>query len=488
MKKEAVLKKEVGFVTSSQDYLVNLEGLPSAKIFDIVVTKTGGRAMVYNLSDTNVIALMLDAERPKPGDFMELSDVGISLPFNVNFFGRVINPLGVPLDGQSTLPHGTDRIDLDAVAPGIDSRTLIKKQFYTGLTIVDTLVPLGRGQRELVLCEPRSGKEEFFLDIIASQKNTGVVCIYAAIGRSELEVRRFGENIIKAGASDYTIVIAGTSGESAPVITIAPLVASSLAEHYRNTGKDVLLIHDDLATHAKYAREIALLAKRVPGRESYPADIFYQHSSMLERGGSYNEKFGNGAITLLPVIETNIENFTALIPTNVMSITDGHILFSANLRAQGLYPAIEPNKSVTRVGRQTQKFIHKVLSDKIRSLLVEFHELERFSKFGAELSAETQLKIKRGRTAEILIRQEPMAPILPKVQILLLMLVFTGLFDRVPPETVRTKKYDFAKAISEQSPYKEMLETVLEGKYEEVLGKLKDNLSGLEGLCQTSTS
>jgi F-type H+/Na+-transporting ATPase subunit alpha len=488
MKKADKIVKEIGFVTSSQDYLVNLQGLPSAKIFDILVTPNGGRAMVYELSDSNVIALMLDPERPKPGDALELSDVGVTLPLNVNFFGRVITPLGLPLDGKPNLPPGGSRIDLDAVAPGIDARSLIKKQIYTGLTLVDTLIPLGRGQRELVLCEPRSGKEEFFLDIIASQKGKGTVCIYAAIGRSELEVRRFGENLEKAGASEYTIVVAGTSSESAPVITITPLVASSLAEYYRNQGKDVFLIHDDLATHAKYAREIALLAKRVPGRESYPADIFYQHSSMLERGGSYNEHFGNGAITLLPVIETNIENFTALIPTNVMSITDGHILFSSNLRAQGLYPAIEPDRSVTRVGRQTQKFIHKVLSDKIRSLMAEFHELERFSKFGAELSAETQLKIKRGQIAEILIRQEPMTPIDPAVQILLLMLVFTGLFDRMEPALVKTRKYDFIKVLKEQSPYKEICETVMDTKYDETLNKLKDNLNGLEGLCQTSTS
>jgi len=484
--KNVKTQKEVGFVVTTQDYLVNLEGLPSAHIHDILVTKKGGRAMVNGLSDNRVEAVMLDSERPKPGEWMELSDIGISLPMNVNFFGRVINPLGVPLDGKAALPPGGELIDLDVVAPGIDARSLIKRQFYTGITLVDTLLPIGRGQRELILCEPRSGKEQFFLDIIGSQKGKGIICIYAAIGRSELEVRRFGEDIAKQGSAEYTVIVAGTSSESAPVVTITPLVASSLAEHYRNLGKDVLLIHDDLATHAKYAREIALLAKRVPGRESYPADIFYQHSSMLERGGSYNEHFANGAITLLPTIETNIENFTALIPTNVMSITDGHILFSANLRAQGQYPAIEPDRSVTRVGRQTQMFIHKVVSDKVRSLLAEFHELERFSKFGAELSAETQLKIKRGKITEILIRQDPQTVISPGVQILLLTLVFAGYFDAIEPDVVKSSARKLIETLGATEPFKGLADGIKDVKFDELVTKLKENIGALEGICQTS--
>ncbi|MFC1647323.1 hypothetical protein ACFL1A_03490 [Patescibacteria group bacterium] len=483
--KDKKLTKEVGYVTSTQDYLVNLEGLPNAQIYDIAVTKDGGRAMVWGLEQDHVEALMLDAERPKPGDCLELSGEGVSLPLNVNFFGRVINPLGVPLDGESDLPPGGEQIDLDAVAPGIDARSLIKKQFYTGITLVDTLLPLGRGQRELILCEPRSGKEQFFLDIIASQKENGVICIYSAIGRSELEVRRFGEEIEEAGASEYTVIVAGTSNESAPVITITAHVASSLAEHYRNNGKDVLLIHDDLATHAKYSREISLLAKRVPGRESYPADIFYQHSSVLERGGSYNEHYGGGAITLLPVIETNIENFTALIPTNVMSITDGHILFSANMRAQGLYPAIEADRSVTRVGRQTQMFIHKVLSDKIRSLMAEYQELERYSKFGAELSEETRLKIKRGRVSEELIRQEPLHPVSPGVQILFLTLVFTGYFDNAEIESVRANKEKIIEVLKKESVYQDMINKIEDKKYEEIEESLKNNLKPLEGILSS---
>jgi F-type H+/Na+-transporting ATPase subunit alpha len=474
------VKKEIGFIVSAQDYLMRLEGLPSARVNNILVTKNGGRAMVTAIDQNRVEAVMVDPERPKPGEYMEMSGAGITLPMNMNFFGRAINPLGIPLDGKAGLPPDGETIDLDIVAPGIDGRSLIKKQFYTGLTIVDTLVPLGRGQRELVLCEPRSGKEQFFLDIIASQKKNNVVCVYAGIGRSEMEVKRFYEEVVATGSDKYTVIVAGTSNESAPVVTITLGVASSLAEHYRDQGRDVLLILDDLATHAKYAREISLLAGRVPGRESYPADIFYQHSSNLERGGSFNEHYNNGAITLLPTVETNIENFTALIPTNVMSITDGHLLFSANLRAQGVYPAIEQDRSVTRVGRQTQMFIHKVLSDRIRSLLAEYHEVERFSKFGAELSPETQLKIRRGKAAEELIRQEQSTTIEPLVQIIYLSLVFTGLFDKMDVEGVRAKKGAILKVLAESTLYLGILGDGKNIKLDELVEKLKGNLQPLE--------
>jgi F-type H+-transporting ATPase subunit alpha len=477
-------KKEVGFVVSTQDYLVNLEGLPSAKINDIVTTKSGGRALVSALSKNTVEALMLDPERPKPGDYFEMSGGTLTLPLGVNMFGRVINPLGVPLDGKSTLPPGGDALDLDTVAPGIDGREVITRQFYTGITIVDTLLPIGRGQRELVLCEPRSGKEAFFLDVILSLKGKGVVCIYAAIGRSEVEVKRFAEDIENQGASEHTIIVAATSNESAPMIIIVPAVASSLAEYYRNSGKDVLLILDDLATHAKYSREISLLAGRVPGRESYPADIFYQHSSQLERGGSFNEGYKNGAITLLPTIEVNIESFTNLIPTNVMSITDGHLLFSAALRSTGAYPAIEVDRSVTRVGRQTQMFIHKQVSDKVRGLIADFRELEKYARFGSELSTETQLKLKRGKITEELIKQAPLSPIHYGVQIQLLALVFAGFYDEMDEIKAKEVKGKLVKVLTESEPFKSQNEKMKETKLDDLIKLLTDNKGILEAACQ----
>ena len=351
--------------------------------------------------------------------------------------------------------------------------------------MVDTLLPVGKGQRELILCEPRSGKEQFFLDVILSQKNQDRVCIYAAVGRSELEVKRFSEEIHAVGADTYTIIVAATSSESAPMIQIAPSVATSLAEFYRDSGRHVLLIIDDLATHAKYAREISLLAGRIPGRESYPADIFYQHSSTVERAGMFNDHFHDGSITLLPTIETNIENFTNLIPTNVMSMTDGHILFSANLRAQGIYPAIEADRSVTRVGRQTQTFIHKILSDRVRSMLADYHELERYGRFGSELSAETQLKIKRGKVIEELLKQEPQFSIPPDVQILMLSLVFTGFFDTKDMDFVKSQKEAVIKTL-ESPVFKPLLEATKTVKLDELISSLKGQLKPLEDVASRS--
>jgi F-type H+/Na+-transporting ATPase subunit alpha len=472
-------EKEVGYVISTQDYIVIVEGLPSARLYNIIVTKTGGRAMVSALEKDRIEALMLDSERPKPGDYFELSDYGMRLPLNVDLFGRMINPLGHALDGKAGLPPGGEPLDLDIVAPGIDGRASVTEQFYTGITMVDTLLPIGKGQRELIMCEPRSGKEQFFLDVILSQKTQNRVCIYAAIGRSELEVKRFSEDVKTIGADAYTIIVAATSSESAPMIQITPSVASALAEYYRDLGRHVLLILDDLATHAKYAREISLLAGRIPGRESYPADIFYQHSSIVERAGNFNDHHHNGSITMLPTIETNIENFTNLIPTNVMSMTDGHILFSANLRAQGIYPAIEPDRSVTRVGRQTQTFIHKVLSDRVRSMLADYHELERYGRFGSELSAETQLKIKRGKVIEELLKQEPMFSIPAPIQILMLSLVFTGFFDKMDADSVRTQKKTIITTL-ESSTYKTLVDAVKTAKLDDLIVQLKGQLKPLE--------
>lgn len=481
-------KKEVGFVFSTRDYIINLNGLPSAKMYDIVVTKNGGRALVSALNKENVEVLMLDAERPKPGDYLELSEKSLSLPFNLNLFGRVVNPLGTSLDGKAALPAGGEELDLDTVAPGIDGRDAIRDQFYTGLSMIDTLIPVGVGQRELVLCEPRSGKDMFFLDVIVNQKQTGCICVYCAIGQSEVDVKRFSEELHRTGADAYTVIVAATSNESAPMIIIAPSVAMSLAEFYRNQGRNVLVILDDLATHAKYSREISLLAGRVPGRESYPADIFYQHSSLLERGGKFNDHHHKGTITLLPVVETPIENFTNLIPTNVMSITDGHILFSAQLRAQGIYPAIEADRSVTRVGRQTQMFIHKVLSDKVRSLLAEYHELERYGRFGSELSGETQLKIKRGRIAEELLKQEPLTPIPADVQILYLSLVFAGYFDERDFEGVRSNKGALIDKITKDPAFTALRGEIKTIKFDQLVEKLKGMLGPLESICPRLTN
>jgi len=482
--------KEVGYVVSIQDYLVFVEGLPSARVNDIIVTNAGGRALVAALEQNIVEAWMLDTERPKPGDLLTLQATGLTLPLRANLLGRTINPLGVPIDGGPGFPPVGEVLDLDVVAPGVDARELVTEQFYTGVTMIDTLIPIGRGQRELLFGEARAGKAQYILDVFAHQKNTGIVCVYAAIGKSDIDVKRFAQMVKEAGAADYTVIVAATSSQSAPMITITPSVAAFIAEHYRNAGKHVLLVLDDLATHAKYMREISLLAGRVPGRESYPADIFNQHSKIVERAGNFSKQFGGASITLLPVVETDIENLTNLIPTNVMSMTDGHTLFSAGLRAQGIYPAVDPDRSVTRVGRQTQIFLHKVLSDRIRSLLADYHEYERFGRFGSELTAETQRIIKRGKVIEELVRQEPLTYIEPHVQILILALVFTGFFD--PDERdvafVRMNKDKILQTVGDNPEFQRLGATVNSVELDNLIVSLKSKTVILETVCQTASS
>lgn len=475
---------EVGFVISAQDYLVYLEGLPSARINDIITTKDGARAMVSALDEEKIEALMLDPQHPKPGDEFELASTGLKLPLHINLFGRVFNPLGIPLDGKAGFPPGTDIIDLDIIAPGIDKRDLVTEQFYTGIPVIDTLIPIGRGQRELIFGEARSGKSGFLLEIITHQKKYDVICIYVAIGKSELDIKRFAQSVAETGAAAYTIILAATSAESAPMISIAPAVGCSIAEHYRDAGKKVLLIFDDLATHAKYLREINLLSGRVPGRESYPADIFYQHSHLVERAGNFNKQLGGGSITLLPIIETDIESFTNLIPTNVMSQTDGHMLFSAALRAQGRYPAVDVDRSVTRVGRQTQIFSHKVLSDRIRLLLADFHELERFSRFGSELTADTQLKIKRGRVMEELLNHMQLTYTDASVQMMYLSLIYTGFYDNRDIEFVKVTKKIILQTLSENPAFTDLTGRIKDIDIDALIKELTDKLSILEDVCQ----
>src|SRR3989344_3729067 len=476
---------EVGFVVKAQDYLLYLEGLPSVKIDDIIVSAQGGRAIVTALDNEKIEALMLDRQRPAPGEVFSLVATGLLIPNQLRLLGRTINPLGAPLDGLGVLPFSNEEINFGLVAPGVDSRKIISDQLYTGITVVDSLLPIGKGQRELVFGEPRSGKGAFLLDIILNQKGKSVICIYIGVGKAEIDVKKIVNSLKAEGGLAYSIIIAATSSDSAPMIAIAPSVGLSVAEFYAKQGRDVLIIIDDLGLHAKYLREIGLLSGRVPGRESYPADIFFAHSHLIERAGNFNQKAGNSSITLLPVIETDIENFTALIPTNIMSQTDGHILFSSSLRAQGQYPAIDPEKSVTRVGHQTQRPIHKILGDKIRSLIAEYHELERYGRFGSELTPETQKLLKLGSIAMEFLKQEHLIRIDPTIQILLLSLLFTPFFDNKDLEFVRNNKTKILSFLRESPEFKIIGNKILTISLDNLIENMNQNISALEKACQT---
>lgn len=420
--------EEIGYVTASRDFLVYLDGFPSIRINDMVESETGTRGWVNSISDESIEVLLLDEASITPKQMFKRYPQRLGISVGDFLLGRAVNPLGVPIDGKAPLTKSktTPVLELDKDAPGIESREFISQQFLTGITLIDTLIPLGAGQRELILGDAHSGKTGFVLDIILNQKGTGVICIYASIGKPSVVVRNLIDTLRTNDALSYTSVIATSSSDPAPLIFLTPKTAFTVAEYFQKQGKDVLLILDDLGSHAKIYREIALLGNKSPGRESYPGDIFYQHAHLLERAGKFLPKFGGGSITALPVIELNLSDFTTLIPTNLMSMTDGHLLFKSALRSQGQTPAIDISLSVSRVGRQTQDKVSNLLSTKVRQILSAAADLETVSRFSSELPPETQLILRQKDLITELLKQDPLTSVSKPIQIILLALPFTS--------------------------------------------------------------
>ncbi len=422
---------EIGYVVSSRDFLVNLDGFPSIRINDMVQSDSGARGWVNSLDEEVVEVLMIDDNRVIPNQMFSKLNTRLSVPVGDFLLGRSINPLGIPIDGKGALTKDKKIMlaELDRPAPGIETREFITKQFLTGISLIDTLIPVGKGQRELVMGDAHSGKTSFLIDLIVNQKGTGTICIYASIGKPAVALKNLIDVLRSNKALDYTVFVATSSSEAAPLIFLTPKTAFTVAEYFQKKGKDVLLILDDLGSHAKIYREISLLGDKPPGRESYPGDIFYQHSHLMERAGYFLPDAGGGSITALPVIELNYTDFTTLIPTNLMSMTDGHLLFKSSLRAQGQYPAVDISISVSRVGRQTQDKLTNLLSARIRQLLSQAEDLETISRFSSELSTETQLTLRRRDIILEFLKQEPLNAIPKQVQLIILALPFTGFFS-----------------------------------------------------------
>ncbi len=478
--------QEVGYVTSSRNFLVHLNGLPSARINDMVVNEQGIRGWVNAVFNDSVEILILDQGNVTPGQLFKKLNTQLTVNVGEFLTSRAINPLGVPIDGKGPLPSPTKASldELDKTATGIYSRQFIDQQFVTGIALIDTLIPIGKGQRELVLGDAHSGKTSFLIDLIINQKNSGVVCIYAAIGQSITRVRTLIDLLHSNGAIDHTIVVASSSSEPAPMIFLTPQTAFTIAEFFCKKGRDVLLILDDLGIHSKIYREISLIGGKAPGRESYPGDIFYQHSHLIERAGRFNRQFGGGSITAIPVIEINLGDFTTLIPTNVMSMTDGHLLFKASLHNQGQRPAIDISLSVSRVGRQTQNRIHNSLSSKIRQILAEADQLETVSRFSSELPEETQILLRQKEIVLELIRQDSLTYIPIEVQIMLFGLIFTKFFKDKGGTFIKEYKALLIYNFIHDPTLNQVTKAALQYKSEQDLVKMLDQLGPtLAKLC-----
>lgn len=419
---------EVGLVVKAKRYIMTIEGLPSARVNDMLVDENGNRAIVRSLRDEYVEALSLGDGGILGSRYTYLKDQNLFYGGD-ELFGRVIDTFGRPIDNKGSLPPANLPLRLEVEAPGVEVREHIHEQLHTGLSIVDTLIPIAKGQRQLIFGPIRSGKSTFLTSTVQMQAGRGTVCIYTVIGKPINNLRKITDTIIaEAHPDSKNIVIAALSDEPASVIVLAPSVAFLLAEYYQQKGEHVLVILDDLDAHAKYLREIALLEGRLPSTESYPGDIFYQHAHLMERSGHFTKEIGGGSITALPVIQTDLKNFSDLIPTNVMACTDGHLSFLPQLRAEGIYPSISIEQSVTRVGRQAQKTLQKQVTRHVQTLLGSYRTQQEYAKFSADLSEHAKDILRRGRLVEVALQQPPYSGRDTAVQVLLLGLVFTNFF------------------------------------------------------------
>ena len=427
-----VKSTDVGTVIEVGDGIARVYGLNEIMSGELVeFTKTGVMGLAQNLEDTNVgIVILGPTTDIKEGDEVRRTGRVMDVPVGEELIGRVVDPLGQPVDGRGPV-NTTKRRPIESPAVGVMGRKSVSVPFQTGIKAIDALVPIGRGQRELIIGDRQTGKTAVAIDSILAQKGQDVICIYVAIGQKESTVRSVVETLKEHGALDYTIVVTASASQPAPLLYIAPYAGVAMAEEFMFNGKDVVIVYDDLSKQAAAYRELSLLLKRPPGREAYPGDAFYLHSRLLERAARVNEDFGGGSITALPFVETQAGDISAYIPTNVISITDGQIFLQSDLFFSGIRPAINAGLSVSRVGGSAQIKAMKKVSGTLRLDLASYRELESFAQFGSDLDPATREKLERGkRTVEVL-KQDLHKPIPVEKQVMILYALTHGFLDDV---------------------------------------------------------
>ncbi len=467
---------EIGYAVSINNYLIAINGLPGVAINELVLSQRGTYGVVTALKPNYVEVLMLQEAHVKPNELFQRTFQALTVPLGDYLLGRVINPLGTPIDGKGRFPKASTYEKVNQPIPDIGARQFIKDQLETGITTVDMLIPIAYGQRELVMGDARSGKTSFIIDLIVNQKNKNIICVYSLIGRPISQIKQITEALTVNEALKYTVLIAASSSELASLIYFTPFSATTVAEYFQSQGKNVILILDDMGNHAKAYREIALLGHRIPGRESYPGDIFYTHARLMERAGKFTEAGGGGSITALPVIEVNLDDSTGFIPTNLMAMTDGHLMFNSKFHHQGLRPAIDTSLSVSRVGRQAQWPVEKLLSDSVRTIITESKKLETLSRFGSELSEETQRMLKQSKQIEAVLSQGPLIQISLVHQMIMLGLTFTKLFAGQEVNFVILNKDKIINFLKVNTNIEKLTAQV------STLAKLEDFLKIVEGL------
>ncbi|MGD2245260.1 MAG: alternate F1F0 ATPase, F1 subunit alpha [Candidatus Aminicenantes bacterium] len=454
--------RELGRVWNVGRGIAGIKGLPHVQNEELIRFPGNKMGIAYNLDVHEVAAILIDEhENIRAGHSVWRTHRIMDVPVGEGLVGRIVDALGRPIDGKGSVQTST-RLSAERPAPAIMDRAPVSTPLQTGIQSVDALVPIGRGQRELILGDRQIGKTAIALDTMINQKEMDMVCIYCAIGQERGSVAKVVADLRKHNAMRYTIVVAATGEDPPGQNYIAPYTATSMGEYFMEQGQDVLIVYDDLTKHARAYRELSLLLRRPPAREAYPGDIFYIHSRLLERSTHLREELGGGSLTALPIIETQAQNIAAYIPTNLVSITDGQIYLSPKLFGEGILPPIDVGKSVSRVGGKTQLPAYRAVAGDLRLAYSQFEELETFSRFGARLDEDTRKTLERGRRVREVLKQDQYQPLTVPEQIAVMVAVTEGLLDDVPLDQIRDVKSRIQKRVNDELP--DVARRIKEGK------------------------
>ena len=441
--------REVGAVTSVATGIAKVSGLPGVGFDELVMFPGDVPGIAFNVDEDEIgVVLLGEYWHLHAGDEVQRTGRVMDVAVGDGLLGRVIDPLGRPLDGYGPV-ECSERLPIERPAPHIMDRAPVTVPLQTGLKAIDALIPVGRGQRELILGDRQTGKTAIAIDTILNQRGKNVLCVYCAIGQRASAVAKAVANLREKGAMEYTVVVVAEGNDAPGIAYITPYAATSIAEHFMEAGRDVLIVYDDLTHHARSYRELSLLLRRPPGREAFPGDIFYIHSRLLERATHLRQELGGGSLTALPIIETEAQDISAYIPTNLISITDGQIYLSPSLFELGMLPAVDVGKSVSRVGGQAQLAAYRAVAGDLKLAYAQFEELETFSRFGARLDEDTRKTIEHGRRIRACLKQPELAPVPVPAQIAVLLALSAELFDRVPLDQMTDAEQALRKAVAD---------------------------------------
>lgn len=448
--KSKIEMAETGTVILVGDGIAKVYGLRNCMASELLEFEDGSFGLAQNLEEETVsVAVMSETDSIKEGSKVRRTGRVLSVPVGEELLGRVVNALGEPIDGKGPV-NAKATHPIESEAPGIIQRKSVSVPLQTGIKAIDSMIPIGRGQRELIIGDRQTGKTEIAIDTIINQKGKDVICIYVAIGQKNTSVVQLARTLEKAGAMEYTTIVSASASESAPIQYIAPYSGCAMAEYFREKGRDVLIVYDDLSKHAVAYRALSLLIRRPPGREAYPGDVFYLHSRLLERSACVADEYGGGSITALPIIETQAGDVSAYIPTNVISITDGQIFLETELFHSGIMPAINPGISVSRVGGSAQLKAMKKVSGELKLLYSQYRELKAFSQFGSDLDADTKKRLALGERIVEVLKQDRNNPLRAGCQVAIIYAVIHGYLDGVEVQNVKEYESDlYAKLESE---------------------------------------